>query len=96
MRRPALRRGGAGLALALCLAGLGAAVAASLMSGAVPLSLAEVVTAIASPADASLRDASILWSVRIPRTLLAMLVGASLGVSGAVMQGLFRLSLIHI
>lgn len=93
MDRLAPRRGAAGPALALCLAGLGVAAAASLMSGAVALSLVEVVTAIASPADASLRDASILWSVRIPRTLLAMLVGASLGVSGAVMQGLFRNSL---
>lgn len=34
--------------------------------------------------------AVILWQIRLPRVLLAALVGASLGVSGAAMQGLFR------
>ncbi|KOC93974.1 iron chelate uptake ABC transporter family permease subunit, partial [Winslowiella iniecta] len=42
----------------------------------------------AAPAD------SILWqiwlNIRLPRVLLAMLVGAALALSGAVMQGLFR------
>jgi len=33
---------------------------------------------------------SILWAVRLPRTLLAILVGAALAVAGAGMQGLFR------
>lgn len=32
----------------------------------------------------------IIWQLRMPRILLAALVGASLTVSGAVMQGLFR------
>lgn len=40
------------------------------------------------------RDADTAWlilsQVRIPRTLLALLVGASLGLSGAVLQGLLR------
>ncbi len=40
------------------------------------------------------RDADIAWlilsQVRLPRTLLALLVGASLGLSGAVLQGLLR------
>lgn len=75
-------------AAALVLAAL-----SSVLSGAVDLSLGDVVRAIVSPAEASQRDVSILWSVRLPRTLMAMLVGAALGVSGAVMQGLFRNSL---
>ena len=32
----------------------------------------------------------ILWQLRLPRLLLAILVGASLGLSGAVLQGLLR------
>ncbi|MFF4607575.1 FecCD family ABC transporter permease [Streptomyces sp. NPDC001339] len=32
---------------------------------------------------------SVLWHVRLPRVVLAMLVGASLGCAGALMQGVF-------
>jgi iron complex transport system permease protein len=32
----------------------------------------------------------VLWSVRLPRVLVAIMVGAALSVSGAVFQGLFR------
>src|SRR5690606_14415171 len=32
----------------------------------------------------------LLWELRIPRTLLGLLVGATLGLSGAVLQGLLR------
>ncbi|GAB2925541.1 hypothetical protein GCM10022245_67460 [Streptomyces mayteni] len=32
---------------------------------------------------------SVLWDVRLPRVVLAMLVGASLGCAGALMQGVF-------
>ena len=34
--------------------------------------------------------AAIVWALRVPRVLLAALVGACLGSSGAAMQGLFR------
>ncbi|SEL98206.1 iron complex transport system permease protein [bacterium A37T11] len=37
-----------------------------------------------------LQQAAILWSVRFPRTVLGLLVGASLGVAGAAIQGIFR------
>lgn len=36
------------------------------------------------------RDFVIIWEIRMPRVLMGVLVGASLAVSGAVMQGLFR------
>jgi iron complex transport system permease protein len=36
------------------------------------------------------RDTLVLWSVRLPRIALAMIVGALLASSGAIMQGLFR------
>ncbi len=35
-------------------------------------------------------DAAILWQLRAPRTLLALLVGGGLGLSGAVLQGALR------
>ena len=35
-------------------------------------------------------EQAIVSSIRLPRTALALLVGSALGVSGAVMQGLFR------
>lgn len=36
------------------------------------------------------RDQMILWSIRAPRIALAVLIGAMLAFSGALMQGLFR------
>ncbi|RFC63657.1 iron ABC transporter permease [Fulvimarina endophytica] len=41
-------------------------------------------------ADTSLADRVIVWQIRLPRVLLGALVGASLAICGAVMQGLFR------
>jgi iron complex transport system permease protein len=35
-------------------------------------------------------DAMILWELRLPRTVLAALIGAGLGLSGAVLQGALR------
>ncbi len=37
----------------------------------------------------------IIWQIRIPRTLAALLVGGGLAISGAVMQGLFRNPLVE-
>lgn len=42
---------------------------------------------IAYPLDG---ETYVLWYLRIPRVLLGVLVGASLGLSGALVQGLFR------
>ena len=39
---------------------------------------------------ATAREQLVLIDIRLPRTLLAMFVGASLAVAGAMMQGLFR------
>jgi len=36
------------------------------------------------------RDHLVLWSVRLPRIALAIMIGALLAVGGAIMQGLFR------
>lgn len=60
----------------------------SLLVGRVWMSPAQLLTAWQPGADplASL----ILTQLRLPRTLLALLVGAALGLSGAVLQGLTR------
>lgn len=36
------------------------------------------------------RETGVFFSIRLPRVLLGMLVGAALGISGAAIQGLFR------
>lgn len=36
------------------------------------------------------RQASVLWAIRLPRIILAFLVGSTLALTGAAMQGLFR------
>lgn len=69
----------------------------SLAIGAVPLSLHEVAGALLRPvaAQADLSDVLvqqriIVNEIRLPRVLLALLVGASLGCAGAALQGLLR------
>lgn len=74
--------------LPLSLAGLAAAALASLLAGRVPLDPAAVARALVHP-DGSMASLVVL-EVRAPRTVLAMLVGAALGLSGAALQGLTR------
>lgn len=40
--------------------------------------------------DVTRQVESVVWSIRLPRTLMAGIIGAGLAVSGASMQGLFR------
>lgn len=40
--------------------------------------------------DFTAREDSVVWAIRLPRLTLALLVGAGLGLTGAVLQGLFR------
>lgn len=69
----------------------------SLGIGAVPLSLGEVIVALLQPAtggvelsDPVVQQRIIVNEIRLPRVLLAILVGASLGAAGAALQGLLR------
>ncbi len=68
--------------------------AASIMTGAADASLANVLRWLLGMESAeqalSVRDRIIILDIRLPRAVLGLLVGASLAVSGAVMQGLFR------
>ena len=72
-----------------------ALVAASHGSVAIPLPavaqiLASRVPGIAAPVDLPATWDTILWQLRLPRVVLAGIVGAALAMSGAAYQGLFR------
>lgn len=76
-----------GAVAALLVLGLVAGVAAALLIGETSLSAAQIAQAFAQPGSG---PGEILWSIRAPRTIAAAIVGAALGLSGAVMQGLLR------
>ena len=77
LRRPIQRRGrGAAGAMIRWLALLLAVLAA--------------ISLFIGDATLALPDGLILWQLRVPRTLLGMLVGGGLGLSGAVLQGALR------
>ena len=69
---------------------LAAAVLLSLSLGTVDLSFGEVLTALFQRAEAEGTSAAVVWSIRLPRTLVAMLVGAALASVGVVMQAILR------
>lgn len=72
-----------GVALAL-------AILVSLMLGLVQLGPFAALHAVFSPATAAPQDTGIVWSIRLPRVLVAALVGAGLATAGAVMQAVLR------
>ncbi len=65
-----------------------AAVFASLFAGRVYLPPSDLLAGLLSPEPSFAK--LIITDLRLPRAILALLVGASLGLSGAVMQGLLR------
>ena len=75
------------LALALLLLAL-----LSLTVGPVDLGAREVLTALIGngTTEEALRERIIVRDLRLPRTLLAVLTGGSLGLAGAALQGLLR------
>jgi iron complex transport system permease protein len=83
------------LAIVLLAVMLGAAMLFSLTSGASDASAWAVLRdwvsgAAANGSATDMRTRVIIQDIRLPRVLMGVLVGASLAVSGAVMQGLFR------
>lgn len=62
----------------------------SLMYGASGISFWAVLSDLISGRELELRERVVLFDIRMPRMMMGILVGASLAVSGAVMQGLFR------
>jgi len=101
MNSIALPRRHAVSARAWALGGLAALLAAAAIGGmavgAMPLSAAQVLGALLRWLDGAAaqgQDAVVL-TLRVPRVLMASLVGAALACSGATMQGLFRNPLVE-
>ncbi|RKF18473.1 iron ABC transporter permease [Alginatibacterium sediminis] len=64
-------------------------VAFSLTKGSFDLSLSQLWSILnLSASDAQVQ--TVIWQLRMPRTLLALLIGAMLASTGAVIQGIFR------
>jgi iron complex transport system permease protein len=61
---------------------------ASLMVGPAPISPSAVLAALSGHGDPVVRD--IVVQIRAPRMLLALVIGAMLGLAGAALQGLLR------
>jgi iron complex transport system permease protein len=57
-----------------------------IMTGAASLPAGQVVTAIFSPESAERSVQVIVWTMRLPIALMAIVIGASLGLAGAEMQ----------
>ncbi len=75
-------------ALALALAVLVLVALASLALGSRPVPLGSVLPLLLAPDGSA--DSLVLTELRIPRTVLGLLVGAALGLAGALMQALTR------
>ena len=80
------RWGAAGLLAAALAIGLLIAVQA----GAVPVTLADWLAPFQSGDEALSGGAYVLWQLRLPRALFAILIGAALALAGGLTQGLFR------
>lgn len=71
------------------LAALAALLALSLLLGAVPLARADVWRALAGSGGDAAHHA-LLWNLRLPRSLLAVLVGLHFALSGLILQAVIR------
>jgi len=78
------------IAAVACALLLGVAAFLSLSLGVVSLGPAETTEALFRPAEAETMAAAVVWSIRLPRIIVAMLVGAGLATVGAVMQAILR------
>lgn len=74
--------------LLLLVGGLGLTVAIALCQGTVSLSVAEVWQALWHQGEPL--HQTIIWDLRLPRIVAALVVGAALGMSGALLQGMLR------
>lgn len=89
------RSGRGGLAIIgtlLALLLLAAIVAAAIGAAGIPVSRLPAALGFVPGGDAATleRDQLVLWSVRLPRIAVTIIIGALLAASGAIMQGLFR------
>lgn len=85
--RQTRRRRLAGVGLVLV---LGVLALYALGHGSYPLAPGEVLAALAAGADAPDAASHVVWAIRLPRLLAAVLAGMSLAVAGVVMQSTLR------
>jgi iron complex transport system permease protein len=64
------------------------AILASCLLGSVPIPTADLFASVFGGGDTSTH--LILWEIRLPRAVAALMVGGALGASGAALQGLLR------
>ena len=83
---PAAARAGGFLLLALALV---VVLALSITVGARPIALGDIWNALTA-FDPTQTNHKIILDLRLPRTLVGLLVGAALGLSGAILQGATR------
>ncbi len=69
-------------------AAIAVALAAACLVGSIPLGVDRVAAALLGGASAG--DRVVVWEIRLPRAVSALVVGAALGASGAALQGLLR------
>lgn len=82
------RRYRLGLVALMLPLGLFLAIAISLSLGSVPLSRAELWAALFK--EGSTIHQTIVWDLRLPRVIAAIIVGSALGMAGALLQGMLR------
>ena len=86
---PAARRIARPVGLLVLLGVLAVVALLSLAYGARPMGLGDALDAFLAY-DPTSQDHLVVRSLRVPRTLVGLVVGAALGVAGAIMQGLTR------
>lgn len=69
---------------------LGVVCFGSLAFGTVRISPADVMQALMVPVTSDTQTTTVIWALRLPRALTAVLVGAALAVAGTVMQAVLR------
>jgi iron complex transport system permease protein len=84
------RSRGAGIRLAALTLLCGASAATALAFGPYALAPAELLTALLAGPGSPDNAAVVVWELRLPRILAAMLVGAALSAAGATYQCMFR------
>jgi len=88
--RAARRASALGPGLAVLCAALALVAFLSITQGSRSISLGEVLGALGSLRSDGTITSTVTLELRVPRTLLGILVGAALGVAGAVLQGVTR------
>lgn len=81
------------LTFGIAMVTLGVLVILSVMRGAVSIPARDVLGVLFGSLNGAIENGRhdlVILNIRLPRTLLAMMVGAALALSGSIMQGLFR------